>query len=92
MESIGAEYGVSKSRVYETIQWLEDTLTKDKAFKEGPDTIHYVVFWQKKGSYRLLSIRVIPDSHIVYSRSTLHYRIYVLYLFANPVKYVIQSY
>jgi hypothetical protein len=33
MESIGADYGVSKSTVCETIQWVEDTLSKDKTFK-----------------------------------------------------------
>jgi hypothetical protein len=33
MESIGAEYGVSKSTVCETIQWVEDTLSRDKTFK-----------------------------------------------------------
>jgi hypothetical protein len=33
MESIGADYGVSKSTVCETIQWVENTLAKDKAFK-----------------------------------------------------------
>jgi hypothetical protein len=33
MESIGADYGVSKSTVFETIQWVENTLAKDTAFK-----------------------------------------------------------
>jgi hypothetical protein len=33
MESIGADYGVSKSSVCETIQWVEDILAKDKTFK-----------------------------------------------------------
>jgi hypothetical protein len=33
MESIGADYGASKSAVCETVQWAENTLTKDKAFK-----------------------------------------------------------
>jgi hypothetical protein len=33
MESIGAEYGVSRSTVCETIQWVEDTLDKGQAFK-----------------------------------------------------------
>jgi hypothetical protein len=33
MESIGADYGVSKSTVCETIQWAEDTLRRDKTFK-----------------------------------------------------------
>jgi predicted DNA-binding protein YlxM (UPF0122 family) len=32
MESIGAGYGVDKSAVCESIQWVEDTLTKDKTF------------------------------------------------------------
>jgi hypothetical protein len=33
MESIGADYGVGRSAVCETIQWVEDTLTKDKTFR-----------------------------------------------------------
>jgi hypothetical protein len=33
MESVGAEYGVSKSTVCESIQWTEDTLSRDKTFK-----------------------------------------------------------
>jgi len=33
MESIGADYGVSKSTVCESIQWVENTLLKDKTFK-----------------------------------------------------------
>jgi hypothetical protein len=33
MESVGAEYGVSKSTVCESIQWAEDTLSRDKTFK-----------------------------------------------------------
>jgi hypothetical protein len=33
MESIGADYGVRKSTVCESIQWVENTLTKNKAFK-----------------------------------------------------------
>jgi hypothetical protein len=33
MESIGADYGVSKSTVCETLQWVEDTLAKDKTFR-----------------------------------------------------------
>jgi predicted DNA-binding protein YlxM (UPF0122 family) len=32
MESIGAEYGVGKSAARESIQWIEDTLSKDKKF------------------------------------------------------------
>jgi hypothetical protein len=51
MESIGADYGVSRSTVCETIQWVEDTLAKDKAFKlpgkrilkKGEDEIQYIV-------------------------------------------------
>ena len=33
MESIGTDYGVSKSTVCQTIQWVEDALSKDEAFK-----------------------------------------------------------
>ena len=33
MESIGADYGVSKSTICESIQWVENTLSKDKTFK-----------------------------------------------------------
>jgi len=33
MESIGADYGVSKSTVCESIQWVENTLLKDKTFR-----------------------------------------------------------
>jgi hypothetical protein len=33
MESIGNDYGISKSTVCETIQWVEDTLANDKIFK-----------------------------------------------------------
>jgi hypothetical protein len=51
MESIGADYGVSKSTVCETIQWVENTLAKDKTFKlpgkkvlkKAEDTIQYIV-------------------------------------------------
>jgi hypothetical protein len=51
MESIGHDYGVSKSTVCETIQWVENTLAKDKTFKlpgkkvlkETSDTIAYIV-------------------------------------------------
>jgi len=51
MESIGADYGVSKSTVCETIQWVENTLTADKTFKlpgkkvlkKAEDTIRYIV-------------------------------------------------
>ena len=51
MESIGADYGVRKSTVSESIQWVENTLAKDKTFKlpgkrvlkEPIDTIDYIV-------------------------------------------------
>jgi hypothetical protein len=51
MESIGADYGVSKSTVCESIQWVENTLGKDKTFKlpdkrvlkETYDTIQYMI-------------------------------------------------
>jgi hypothetical protein len=51
MESIGADYGVSKGRLCETIRWVEDTLAKDKTFKlpgkrvlrEGASSIEYIV-------------------------------------------------
>ena len=51
MESVGADYGVSKSTVCETIQWVEDALKKDKTFKlpdkkilkEAEGIIQYVV-------------------------------------------------
>ncbi|GHV08211.1 hypothetical protein FACS189485_19450 [Spirochaetia bacterium] len=51
MESIGVDYGVSKSTVCETIQWVEDTLKRDKTFclpgkrilKEAENTIEYIV-------------------------------------------------
>ena len=33
MESIGFEYGVSKSTVCESIQWVENSLDKDGSFK-----------------------------------------------------------
>ena len=32
MESIGADCGVSKSTICESIQWVETTLAKDKTF------------------------------------------------------------
>jgi len=31
--NIGADYSVSKSTVCETIQWVENTLARDKTFK-----------------------------------------------------------
>jgi hypothetical protein len=51
MESIGAEYGVGKSAVCESIQWVEDTLAKDKTFrlpdkkvlKKASSSIEYIV-------------------------------------------------
>ena len=51
MESIGADYGVSKSTICESVQWVENTLAKDKTFKlpdkkvlkETPNTIEYIV-------------------------------------------------
>jgi hypothetical protein len=50
MESIGADYGVSKSTICESIQWVENTLAKDKTFrlpdkkvlKETSDSIEYI--------------------------------------------------
>jgi len=33
MESIAADYGVCKSTICDSIQWVENTLSKDKAFK-----------------------------------------------------------
>ena len=50
-ESIGADYGVSKSTVCESIQWVENTLAKDKTFKlpgkkvlkKASDDIQYIV-------------------------------------------------
>jgi hypothetical protein len=51
MESIGAEYGVSKSTICESIKWVENTLAKDKTFqlpdkkvlRETSDSIEYIV-------------------------------------------------
>ena len=51
MESIGADYGVSKSTICESIQWVENTLAKDKTFKlpdkkvlkKTSDDIQYIV-------------------------------------------------
>ena len=51
MESIGADYGVRKSTVCESIQWVEDTLENDKTFKlpekkilkETSGTIEFIV-------------------------------------------------
>jgi hypothetical protein len=33
MDSIAAEYGVGKSTVCESLQWVENTLAKDKTFR-----------------------------------------------------------
>jgi hypothetical protein len=51
MESIGADYGVRKSTVCESIQWVENTLAKNQAFKlpgkkilkKSSDTIEIIV-------------------------------------------------
>jgi hypothetical protein len=51
MEHIGFDYGVSKSTVCESIQWVENTLKKDGAFKlpgkkaleEAPAALEYAV-------------------------------------------------
>ena len=51
MDSIAAEYGVSKSTVCESIQWVENTLAEDKTFslpgkrvlKRKSATIEYIV-------------------------------------------------
>jgi len=51
MESISGDYGVSKSTICESIQWVENTLTKDgtfklpgkKVLKEPDGTIEYIV-------------------------------------------------
>jgi len=51
MESIGGDYGVKKSTICESIQWVENTLKKDgtfklpgkKVLKEADGTIGYVV-------------------------------------------------
>jgi len=51
MESIGADYGVSKSTVCESIQWVENVLSKDKTFKlpdkkvlkKASNTIEYII-------------------------------------------------
>jgi len=51
MESIGADYGVSKSTICESIQWVENTLIKDKTFKlpdkkilkKSSDTIELII-------------------------------------------------
>jgi len=51
MESIGADYGVRKSTVCESIQWVENTLAKDKTFKlpdkkvlkKASNTIDYII-------------------------------------------------
>jgi hypothetical protein len=51
MEHIGYDYGVCKSTVCETVQWVENTLKKDgtfalpgkKVLEESSDTIEYVI-------------------------------------------------
>jgi len=51
MESIGADYGVSKSTICESIQWVENTLSKDRTFKlpakrvlkKTSDDIEYII-------------------------------------------------
>jgi hypothetical protein len=51
MESIGADFGVSKSTVCQTIQWVENTLVKDTTFrlpdkrilKKADGSIEYIV-------------------------------------------------
>ena len=51
MESIGTDYGVSKSTICESIQWVENTLAKDKTFKlpgkkvlkKASDAIEYII-------------------------------------------------
>jgi len=51
MESLAGDYGVSKSTICESIQWVENTLTKDgtfklsgkKVLKEADGTIVYAV-------------------------------------------------
>jgi hypothetical protein len=51
MESIGADYGVKKSTICESIQWVENTLANDKTFKlpgkkvkkKSSDTIEYII-------------------------------------------------
>ena len=51
MESIGADYGVRKSTVCESIQWVENTLEKDATFRlpgkkvleEASGDIEYII-------------------------------------------------
>jgi hypothetical protein len=51
MEHIGGDYGVSKSTICESIQWVENTLKKDGTFdlpgkrmlKKAPTKIEYIV-------------------------------------------------
>jgi hypothetical protein len=40
MESTGSDYLVSKSTIGETIQWLQDTLSKDETFKLPGNKVH----------------------------------------------------
>jgi predicted DNA-binding protein YlxM (UPF0122 family) len=51
MESIGADFNVSKSTICESIKWVENTLANDKTFKlpgkkikkKSSDTIEYII-------------------------------------------------
>ena len=51
MESISADYGVCKSTICESIQWVENTLIKDNTFKlpdkkilkESSETIEFII-------------------------------------------------
>jgi len=51
MEHIGGDYGVSKSAIYESIQWVENTLIKDgtfdlpgkKVLKTAPSVNEFIV-------------------------------------------------
>jgi uncharacterized membrane protein len=51
MEHIGGDYGVSKSTICESIQWVENTLTEDgtfrlpgkKVLKEAPSVNEFIV-------------------------------------------------
>ena len=62
MESIGAEYGVSKSTICESIQWVETTVEKDKTFKlpdkkvlkKASESIEYIVVDVTESPYTAL--------------------------------------
>ena len=51
MESISVDYGVSKSTICESIQWVENTISEDKTFrlpgkkvlKKTDNTIQYII-------------------------------------------------